>query len=160
MLWAGVLASEAIRDCTQLAISRNVNICIGVSADARVWGEAQPLIQALENLIDNAVRFSSAGSTVTVDVGRAAGDAGCVSIRIADRGPGFRPQDTDKLFTPFFSRRPGGTGLGMAVARHIIEEHGGKVTLANSDMGGAVVTVLLPVAEVSTKSRSASAEAC
>lgn len=159
MLWASVLASEAIRGCTQLAISRGVNICIGVTADARVWGEPQPLIQAMENFIDNAVRFSQAGSTITVDVGIPACADGRVSIRIADRGPGFRNQDMDKLFTPFFTGRPGGTGLGMAVARHIIEEHGGKVVLANSDAGGAVVTVLLPSAQSSAEPHP-SAEAC
>jgi signal transduction histidine kinase len=158
-LWVGAVVSEAVRGCAQLAISRNVNICTGLVADAQVCGEPQPLIQALENLIDNAVRHSPQGSTVTVDVEPAAREAGRVSIRIADHGTGFQPADTGKLFTPFYTRRPGGTGLGLAVARHIIEEHGGRIVLANSDIGAAV-TVLLPTASYPAEFRHIVAGAC
>jgi signal transduction histidine kinase len=155
-LWVSAIVGEAVRGCAQLATQRNVNICTGLFADARIRGNAQPLIQAMENLIDNAVRYSPDGSTVTVDV-EAASD-GQVSIRIADHGTGFRPQDADNLFRPFFTRRPGGTGLGLAVARHIVEEHTGDISLANSETGGAVVTVRLP-SERYAKLRDASAGA-
>ena len=144
-LSASVIASEAIQGCMQLAVQRKVNICLGVSSDARVWGERQQLIQALENLIDNAVRYAPATSTVTVDVDQVSDEEGGARIRIADHGTGFQPQDANQLFTPFFTRRPGGTGLGLTVARHIIEEHAGKIVLTNAETGGALVTLLLPL---------------
>jgi signal transduction histidine kinase len=135
---------ESIRGCASLAYARDVNICTGGSSDLLVPGDLQPLVQAMENLIDNAVRHSPQGSTVTVDVHSAAGDRSRIAIHITDHGPGFRVQDIQELFTPFFSRRPGGTGLGLPVARHIVEEHGGSIVIANGKTGGAVVTVFLP----------------
>lgn len=144
---ASSMVREAIRGCTALATSREVNLCMGVLGDAPVVCDPQPLIQALENLIDNAVRYSPAGAVVTVDIERAAESTRTVEIRIADHGPGFHAGDAGKLFTPFFSRRSGGTGLGLAVARGIVEQHGGSIALANSTAGGAVVTVQLPALE-------------
>jgi signal transduction histidine kinase len=143
------LVREAVRGCESLAVARNVNLCIGASCDATTSCEPQLLIQALENLLDNALRFSPEGSTVTVDTDYPFATTHGVSIRIADCGPGFHPQDAGKLFTPFFTRRTGGTGLGLAVARNIVERHGGSIELGNRELGGAVVTVQLPARRTS-----------
>jgi signal transduction histidine kinase len=138
------IVDDAIEGCRQLATACSVNICMGGPHDVEVQCQGQLLTRAIENVLDNSVRYSSRGSTVTVDVERLAPDAEKVRITIADHGPGFHPDAIKNLGTPFFSRRPGGTGLGLAAAHKIIADHGGEMMLANSEPGGAVVTILLP----------------
>ena len=104
--------------------------------------------QVFENLIDNAAQHSPAGSEVTVKTALIeVGGRKWIECRVEDRGPGFSGTDLEHAFEPFFSRRKGGTGLGLPIVQRIVEEHAGKVTAANRQEGGAVVTVRLPVAE-------------
>jgi len=65
---------------------------------------------------------------------------------VEDAGQGFRSEDLPRIFEPFFSRRPGGTGLGLALVHRIVEQHGGSVMAGNRADGGAVVAVRLPLA--------------
>ncbi len=64
---------------------------------------------------------------------------------VIDQGPGFPPEHMERLFTPFFTLRPGGTGLGLTIAKRIIEDLGGKIRLSNVAVGGAQVSVWLPM---------------
>jgi signal transduction histidine kinase len=99
-----------------------------------------------ENLIDNAVQLSPAGGRVTVSAmpiefaGRA-----WVECRVEDDGPGFADEELERAFEPFFSKRKGGTGLGLPIVQRIVEEHSGKIHVANRAGGGAVITMRLPV---------------
>jgi signal transduction histidine kinase len=77
---------------------------------------------------------------------RIASDDGCATMAIEDTGPGIPPEVREKLFRPFFSTKPGGTGLGLATARRIIEEHGGSIAIDCPARGGTCVTVRLPIA--------------
>ena len=70
--------------------------------------------------------------------------AGC-SIEVSDSGPGIAPEVKAKLFTPFFTTRPGGTGLGLSVVQHIAVRHRGHVHAENGSNGGARFTLWLPI---------------
>jgi len=72
-----------------------------------------------------------------------------VLVRVHDSGPGFPAGIVEQLFEPFFSTKAEGTGMGLAIARTIIEAHGGTLSGENCDEGGALFTVRLPLAEES-----------
>ena len=67
-------------------------------------------------------------------------------IAVEDRGTGFRQDDLLRVFEPFFTRRRGGTGLGLSVVQRIVDEHGGTVVASNRQGGGASMVVTLPLA--------------
>lgn len=120
-------------------------------ADARVvvFASADRLTQVFENLVDNAVSFSPANGRVTVAM-RASG--GAAEITIADEGPGIPAEHRDRIFSRFFSYRPGDrsdpghTGLGLALVRSIVESYGGTVTADPRSGGGTKMIVTLPLA--------------
>lgn len=118
-------------------------------ATAMVWGEAARLAQVLRNLIDNAISFSPAPGTIIVSVVRG-GDQ--VRLRVEDEGPGVPPENRGDVFRRFYSERPAGesfgrhSGLGLAIARAIVEAHGGTISVGDRSRGsGACFTVSLPV---------------
>jgi two-component system cell cycle sensor histidine kinase/response regulator CckA len=106
------------------------------------------------NLIINAVEATGRGGMVRVSWGRAAeteagrrfpGFPGEVAfLRVADNGPGIPPEHRAKAFTPFFTTKPAGTGLGLAVAMEVAETHGGTVELSDTPGHGATFTTWLP----------------
>ena len=104
--------------------------------------------QALVNLVENALHHAPAGSRVEIvtEVVERAGHAWS-QVTVRDHGPGFRESDLGRLFEPFFSRREGGTGLGLPIVLKIVEGHGGVVEADNAEDGGAVVRLRFPVHE-------------
>lgn len=98
--------------------------------------------QVLVGLLGNAAAATPAGGRVVVST-RASN--GSVEVAVADSGPGIAPRDRSKVFEPFFTTRPDGTGLGLAVARQIVEAHGGRIDVGDGAGGGARVAVRLPV---------------
>jgi nitrogen fixation/metabolism regulation signal transduction histidine kinase len=107
-----------------------------------VPADAGQLEQALINLIKNAVEAAEGGAAgVDIAVSRAR-DAALIDIR--DTGPGIA--NPDNLFVPFFTTKPGGSGIGLALSRQIVEAHGGTLTLQNrTDRTGTIAKVMLPV---------------
>jgi len=109
--------------------------------------DASLLEQALVNLIDNAVKYSPSGSTVTVESG--ASETG-VFVRVIDQGPGIAKKHQARLFERFYridkarSRQLGGTGLGLAIVKHILTAHGGSVSLESTPGKGSCFTLHLP----------------
>jgi two-component system sensor histidine kinase FlrB len=69
----------------------------------------------------------------------------CLECTISDNGPGFLSEDFPRLFEPFFSRRPHGSGLGLAVSQGIVKDHDGWIEVVPREGGGTVFTVFLPV---------------
>jgi two-component system sensor histidine kinase MprB len=106
-----------------------------------VNADVSSLTRAVTNLLDNAVKWSPEGGTVTVQI-----DKGLLSI--ADDGPGIDPSDRPHVFDRFYrsdgARSLPGSGLGLAIVAQAVSEHGGNVTVGESPSGGARFDVAIP----------------
>lgn len=104
-------------------------------------GDRDQIRQIIYNIAKNAVRAMAAGGTLTV-LGRE--EDAWYSIRFTDTGRGMSEEELGRLFTPFSTAFDGGTGLGMAIVRRIVEDHGGAIDAESKPGEGTAVTVLLP----------------
>jgi signal transduction histidine kinase len=122
-----------------------------------VWVDPEVLYQALVNLVRNALDAMPAGGRLVLrtgwsdaaDVARpgrwAAGGARRVQVEIEDSGVGIPAGDADRVFNPFFTTKDGGTGLGLALAHKIVEDHGGSIDFRSAPGGGTVFRIVLPL---------------
>lgn len=113
------------------------------AAPLKVQGDWELLHHALINLVRNAFQAMPQGGTVTVSAQPVPGN-GKIVISIADTGIGLSADDVKRLGEPFFTRRAGGVGLGVALARRIINEHGGMLEAQSTVGRGTTLTILLP----------------
>ena len=138
-----LVASEArrLRSQTALAITTSIE-------PVRVIADPERLAQALRNLVDNAVRFAASEVHLTV-----AATSGGAVMSVADDGPGIPAEQRDSVLDRFVrlddhrARDHGGAGLGLAIASEIARLHGGRILVGSSSLGGAQVSVLLPIAD-------------
>lgn len=122
--------------------------------DAVVWGDEDLLHRAFLNLVLNAAQWAGAGGTVEVEASLMESDilstslntTRVVRVRVSDTGPGVPPEEVESVFDPFFTLRPGGTGLGLALVQRAAEAHGGAVFVDEPRGGewGATFTLYLP----------------
>jgi two-component system sensor histidine kinase HydH len=106
------------------------------------WLLDRPRMESvLVNLLRNALAATPEGAEVELYVG-ARGEQLVYEVR--DRGEGIAPGDEERIFEPFFTRRAKGTGLGLAVARRVVEGHGGTIVVERRDGGGTCFRVELP----------------
>ena len=143
---AAAAIRHAANSCREVASARSVRVSLDLNVEALLRGDAAPLTRAFENVIDNAVRHSPENQHVQVRLEFDPERTGWLQCTVADAGPGFSQEEFRQAFTPFFSRRPGGAGLGLTIARMVIENHGGQIHIANRPIGGAMVTICLPAA--------------
>ena len=108
-----------------------------------VHADGDLVCQVLVGLLSNAVEATPPGGEITVRA-HAANDG--IELAVADRGAGIAPELRSRVFEPFFTTRPNGTGLGLAVARQIVEAHGGRIDVGDHPGGGACFTIRLPAA--------------
>lgn len=109
--------------------------------DLTVWCDRWQIHQVLLNVVNNAVQFSPVGSTLTCRWRRS--DQG-VLIQVQDQGPGVAAQDSQQIFQPAYSRREGGHGLGLAIARRFVLAHQGHIWAEALPAGGTQVSIALP----------------
>lgn len=122
----------------------------------QVQGDSNQLLQVFSHIINNAIEaMSERGGTITLSTWA---DEQTVIIQFADTGPGVR--EPGRVFDPFYTTRPigQGTGLGLSACYGIIEEHGGKITCRNGDIGGAIFEIDLPALTSGTRAHYAAAQ--
>ncbi|MFT0211219.1 HAMP domain-containing sensor histidine kinase [Pseudomonas sp. F1_0610] len=127
-----------------LILAPEQNIQINCDKNLTFTGCQQLLEQALNNLLNNALRFNPTNKTIEI---RAFLDAGHLLIHIQDEGPGVAPELLDKLAEPFFrapNQHAQGYGLGLAIARRAIEQHNGTLSFKNAGKGGLLAEIKLP----------------
>ena len=112
------------------------------------------LEQVFANLLANALQHAPRGSIVKVTARRATGPTPGLTCLVEDDGPGLSPSDLPHVFEPFYSRRKGGTGMGLAIAQRFVEAHGGSLSAGNRPGAGAVFTVFLPEAAASSRAEA------
>lgn len=130
-------------------MEQSVQLRLGSVPNIRMEWDENRMIQVWNNLLSNSLKFSSAGGTVSVDAEQKDDE---ILIRVADTGTGIGEQDLPYVFERFYradksrSRKTGGGGLGLAIARSIVESHGGQIWVENRvGAKGAVIFLKFPI---------------
>lgn len=144
-----LLIQSVASDLESSLSARHQRVQTTVAPDAETLSADQVRLgDALRNLLENASNYGPVGSVIDIAAVR---DGAEVTITVADRGPGIPESDLSRIFERFYrvdrsrSVDPGGTGVGLSIARHLVELHGGRIRAANRPGGGTIVTITLPV---------------
>jgi signal transduction histidine kinase len=144
------VVQRSVEAVAPAAAAKNIAVTVAAPAPLSVVGDSDRLQQVMWNLLSNAVKFTPSNGRVTVNV---AADNGSAVVDVADTGIGIDAEFLPFVFDKFrqadgsFTRRYGGLGLGLAIARHLIELHGGSIAARSEGAGtGASFVVRLPLA--------------
>jgi len=145
------VARDTVRFLSALAVGREVGLTDQISEGPfPVKGDPILLQQVIMNLVVNAMDAMSgiprAQRRVTVS---SACDGNSANVSVSDVGPGIRPEKLKEVFEPFFTTKPQGMGMGLSIARSIVEAHGGQLLAGNNAAGGANFQIRLPLASAS-----------
>jgi two-component system phosphate regulon sensor histidine kinase PhoR len=141
------LVDGVLGELSTLIDGRGTTVVTEIDPQARLITDSARLHDILRNLLENAVNYAPEGGRVRVS---AAVAGGATIIDVADNGPGIPPGDLERVFERFYrvdksrARNPGGTGIGLAIVKHLVELLGGTVRASNARGGGAVFTLTLP----------------
>ena len=157
------IVDEVVERFQPYAMEKGANIRFShPESEAQVYGDGNRLIQVLNNLISNAVKYTPPGAKIEVELFVPAIMPPQVGVSVKDNGPGIRPEELDRIFDkytqPYPSAGPGGTGLGLAISRSIIEAHRGKIWVESTPGKGAKFIFILPVEKRSGQSPEIYAE--
>jgi PAS domain S-box-containing protein len=127
------------------ARSHPVQLVPGVdNGKAKILANRQKMQQVLVNLLDNAAQHSPQGAEIRIVIDEPVDNR--VRLRVQDHGSGISSEKSEQLFEPFFTTRKSGTGLGLSIVKHIVEIHGGTVSIRNNDSTpGCSVEIIIPV---------------
>jgi len=148
------LAREVAASLNLLAEERRQRVDVAAAASVRVLADRSVLRDAVTNLVDNAIKYSPAGSTIRIHVD---GGPERATLTVADEGAGIAPEHRDRIFDRFYridearSREMGGAGLGLAIAKWAVEANGGQIALEPAAIG-SVFRISLPRATAAGKS--------
>ena len=143
----GAVVAEAVDAARTGAEARKITLAVATEPDSVVMGDHAMLVNAVRNLVDNAVSYSSVGGRVSVTT---AVDGDVTAISVVDHGIGIALQDQERIFERFYradparARATGGTGLGLSIVKHIAALHGGEVTVWSRRRVGSTFTLRLP----------------
>ncbi len=150
----GPIVRQVADGLQTLARDRDVEIKVTTPSELLiVLGDRDELIRALENLVENALKYGAAGKRVDITLTRGQTRAGTAEARlmVRDYGPGIAPEHLPRLTERFYrvdvaeSRAHGGTGLGLALVKHVLNRHGGRVTIESTPGAGAAFTMHMPL---------------
>ena len=155
----GEICGAVVQELMPLAETKRQQIMSLVSACPVIEADADKLHQVINNLVSNAIRYCPSDGTIDVRVDRAPVEkypGSWVRIRVRDNGPGIRPEDLDAIFEPFSdinpakhhtSRGPASAGLGLYIARGLVDLHEGIITVESEPSSFTEFVVLLPAFE-------------
>jgi len=146
MLALDALVQDRLAMIEGLASARSIELELVCDDHVPVLGERESLMSMIDNLINNAIKYSPEGATVVVRVSREGAQA---VLRVTDRGPGIPGALRERVFDRFFrspDQSQSGSGLGLAIVKSVVDRHGGEVALDEAPGGGLVATVRLPLA--------------
>jgi two-component system phosphate regulon sensor histidine kinase PhoR len=141
--------AEVLEELGPPAAARHVRLSVGAPSNLTVMADRRLALQAIGNLVSNAVKFSAEGSEVQI---RVAKDRDCAEIAVADQGPGIPERHLHRIFERFYrvdkarSREQGGTGLGLSIVKHVARVHGGSVHAESVVGRGSTFRLVLPLA--------------
>ena len=138
--------AECVDDCRPRADAAGVPVRVVPAPDVTLPLDKHKLKQAIGNLLDNAVAASPRGEAVEITTSV---ENGAARIVVRDHGPGVAPAIRDRLFTPFATTKPDGIGLGLVLARDLVEAHGGTLDWRPAAPGTEFVVTLARPTEVS-----------
>jgi PAS domain S-box-containing protein len=145
---AASVTQEAVEQAGIVAADRGITLARGeMEQGVTMWVDRDRVVQALGNLIGNALKFTPSGGTVTVSV---AADGEAVRISVADTGPGIAPEQLPRLFDRYWQANTAdrrGIGLGLSIVQGIAAAHGGDVQVRSQLGAGTTFTLVLPAAE-------------
>jgi signal transduction histidine kinase len=140
---------DVVEDYLEEAKQKNINLRAGVgSTDLMVEGDAEKIDIAVSNLVKNAITFTNPGGTIYVSAEQV---RGYVKLLVIDNGIGIPAKDLSRIFERFYqveshlTRQHGGMGLGLSVAKVMVELHGGRIWAESVEGKGSSFTVLLPI---------------
>jgi signal transduction histidine kinase len=145
----GDLVATALREAEVLAKGKDLSIRLEASEPVELHCDPARISQVLRILVDNAIRHTPAGGSITIGVRPAGGEA---EFWVQDTGPGIAPEHLERIFERFYradeprSRQAGGSGLGLSIARRIVEAHGGKIEARSGEgQAGARIVFQIPL---------------
>ena len=146
-----------------LARDRGVTVHVDAANAMRVPGDRDELVRVFENLVENALKYGAAGKRVDIGFSEGESPEGEQEARISvrDYGPGIAPEHVPRLTERFYrvdvreSRAQGGTGLGLALVKHILNRHHGRLLIESMPGAGATFTIYLPLAVGVTTEKTA-----
>lgn len=142
------LISEAIDGSRMAAEARNISLSFTQLGDFEVLGDRRQIEMAVSNLVENAINYSPDGTRVAVALRKQ--DA-LAEISISDQGVGIPEKDIERIFERFYrvdparSRATGGTGLGLSIVKHVVNNHGGDISVWSVEGAGSTFTIRLPL---------------
>jgi len=146
----GLLLVDVLHQVEHACREKDVSLAVTLPEEScQVFLDKDKIRQVLLNLLENAYKFTPAGGEITIRV--FPGDECSICVAICDTGAGIPPADQERVFERFYrvdktrSRASGGTGLGLPIAKQIIEAHGGKITLKSKPGEGTEMQFCLPV---------------
>jgi two-component system sensor histidine kinase SenX3 len=147
------VVAAAVEQNRVVAAGKHVEVAVRAASGAYVYGDRALMVVAVHNLVSNAIAYSNDGGRVGVGV-KVEGDT--VEIAVTDQGIGIESEDLERVFERFYrvdqarSRNTGGSGLGLSIVKHTVQNHGGDVRVWSQPGRGSTFMIRLPLAERAT----------